>query len=144
VGRRECIYLAFVCKNVDCYVWHCQDISGTDFLKYFRQKMAKKLEFLTQNKAELCTNLIITLVFEGNANFFVEIRQKSQKIVGNHNIDPKSHAVPWLLYSCLQTSCNPPLPNFSQLPTHMLCHSREWKSSRSTAFTSKPRKIALK
>jgi hypothetical protein len=54
--------------------------------------MAKKLEFLTQNKAELCTNLIITLVFEGNANFFVEIRQKSQKIVGNHNIDPWSQS----------------------------------------------------
>jgi hypothetical protein len=39
------------------------------------------LAFLTQNKAKLCKNLIITLVFEKNANFFAENRQKSQKIV---------------------------------------------------------------
>jgi hypothetical protein len=36
---------------------------------------------LTQNKAKLCKNLIITLVFEKNANFFSEKWQKSQKIV---------------------------------------------------------------
>jgi hypothetical protein len=39
------------------------------------------LAFLTQNKAKICKNLIITLVFEKNANFFAEICQKSQKIV---------------------------------------------------------------
>jgi hypothetical protein len=42
------------------------------------KKIAKKLAFLTQNKAKLCKILIITLVFEKNANFFAE---KSQKIV---------------------------------------------------------------
>jgi hypothetical protein len=39
------------------------------------------LAFLTQNKAELCKILSITLVFEKNANFFAENCQKSQKIV---------------------------------------------------------------
>jgi hypothetical protein len=29
----------------------------------------KKMAFLTQNQAKLCKNLIITLVFEKNANF---------------------------------------------------------------------------
>jgi hypothetical protein len=42
---------------------------------------AKKMAFLTQNKAELCKNLIITLVFDKNANFFAENCRKSQKIV---------------------------------------------------------------
>jgi hypothetical protein len=50
------------------------------FLKNFRRKnSAKKWEFLTQNKAELCKNLIVTLVFEKNANFApknVENRRK--------------------------------------------------------------------
>jgi hypothetical protein len=39
------------------------------------------LAFLAQNKAKLCKILIITLVFDKNANFFAENRQKSQKIV---------------------------------------------------------------
>jgi hypothetical protein len=39
------------------------------------------MAFLTQNKAELCKNLIITLVLEKNANFFAENCQKLQKIV---------------------------------------------------------------
>jgi hypothetical protein len=39
------------------------------------------MAFLTQNKAKLCKILIITLVFEKNANFFAEDWQKSQKIV---------------------------------------------------------------
>jgi hypothetical protein len=39
------------------------------------------MAFLTQNKAKLCKILIITLVFEKNANFFAENCQKSQKIV---------------------------------------------------------------
>jgi hypothetical protein len=43
--------------------------------------MSKKLAFLTQNKAELCKILIITLVFEKNANFRAENWEKSQKIM---------------------------------------------------------------
>jgi hypothetical protein len=48
---------------------------------------AKKLAFLTQNKARICKILIVTLVFEKNANFF---RRKLAKIAENcdHNIDP--------------------------------------------------------
>jgi hypothetical protein len=42
---------------------------------------AKKLAFLTENKAKLCKILTITLVFEKNAIFFAGNRQKSQKIV---------------------------------------------------------------
>jgi hypothetical protein len=40
----------------------------------------KKLAFLYQNKAKLCKNWIITLVFEKNANFVGENWRKSQKI----------------------------------------------------------------
>jgi hypothetical protein len=51
-------------------------------LKIFSPKIsAKKLAFLTQNKAKICEILIITLVFEKNANFFAENCRKSQKIV---------------------------------------------------------------
>jgi hypothetical protein len=39
------------------------------------------MAFLTQNKAKLCKNLLMTLVFEKNANFFAEICRKLQKIV---------------------------------------------------------------
>jgi hypothetical protein len=49
------------------------------FLKYFLQKIAQKLAFLTQKKTKSCRNLIITLDFEKNANFSpktVEIRRK--------------------------------------------------------------------
>jgi hypothetical protein len=58
--------------------------TGTDvmILKIFLPKnSAKKLAFLTQNKAKLFKILIIILVFEKNANFFAENCQKSQKIV---------------------------------------------------------------
>jgi hypothetical protein len=52
------------------------------FIKYFRRKIQqKKLAFLTRNKVKLCKNLIITLVFEKNANFFAENNRKSLKIV---------------------------------------------------------------
>jgi hypothetical protein len=44
------------------------------------KKSAKKLAFLTRNKANLCKILIITFVFEKNANFFAENWKKSQKI----------------------------------------------------------------
>jgi hypothetical protein len=39
------------------------------------------MAFLTHNKAKLCKNLIITLVFEKNAKYFAENWQKSPKIV---------------------------------------------------------------
>jgi hypothetical protein len=39
------------------------------------------MAFLTQNKAKLCKNLIITLVFEKNVNFFAENCPKLQKIL---------------------------------------------------------------
>jgi hypothetical protein len=42
---------------------------------------AKKLAFLTHNKAKICKILIITLVFEKNANFLAENWQKLLKIV---------------------------------------------------------------
>jgi hypothetical protein len=55
--------------------------TGTDVIifKIFSPKnLAKKLAFLTHNKAKLCKNLIITLGYEKNANFFavVENRRK--------------------------------------------------------------------
>jgi hypothetical protein len=49
------------------------------------------MAFLTQNKAKLCKNLIIILVFDKNANFFAENCRKSQKIViitGSANFRP--------------------------------------------------------
>jgi hypothetical protein len=45
------------------------------------KKLAKKLAFLTQNKGKSSKILIITLVFEKNANCFAENCGKSQKIV---------------------------------------------------------------
>jgi hypothetical protein len=46
-------------------------VSDVMILKIFSpKKLAKIFAFLTQNKAKLCKNLIITLVFEKNANFF--------------------------------------------------------------------------
>jgi hypothetical protein len=59
-------------------------LPGTDvmILKIFSPKNSvKKLAVLTQNKAKLCKILIITLVFEKNANFVAENCRKSQKIV---------------------------------------------------------------
>jgi hypothetical protein len=55
---------------------------------FLPKKSAKKLAFLTENKAKLCKILIITLVFEKNANFF---RRNLSKIAENcdHNIDPR-------------------------------------------------------
>jgi hypothetical protein len=50
------------------------------FLIFSPKISAKKLAFLTQNKAKLCKILIITLVFDKNANFFAENWRKSQKI----------------------------------------------------------------
>jgi hypothetical protein len=57
-------------------------------LKIFSHKnLAKKSAFLTQTKGNFAEKVIITLVFEKNANFF---RRKLAKIAENcdHNIDP--------------------------------------------------------
>jgi hypothetical protein len=51
-------------------------------LKIFSPKnFVNKLACLAQNKAKLCKNLIITLVFVKNANFFAENWKKLQKMV---------------------------------------------------------------
>jgi hypothetical protein len=58
--------------------------AGTDvmILKIFSPKnLAKKSAFFAQNKAKLCNNWIITLVFEKNVNYFAKNWQKSHKIV---------------------------------------------------------------
>jgi hypothetical protein len=52
-----------------------------DFKIFSLKKSAKKLAVLTQNKAKLFNNMIITLFFEKNANFFAENCRKSQKSV---------------------------------------------------------------
>jgi hypothetical protein len=48
--------------------------------KYFRKKLVKILAFRLKNKAKLCKNLILTLVFEKNVIFFAENCRNSQKI----------------------------------------------------------------
>jgi hypothetical protein len=51
-------------------------------LKRFSQKnLAKKSAFFTHSKGNFAKKVIITLVFEKNANFFAENWEKSQKIV---------------------------------------------------------------
>jgi hypothetical protein len=51
-------------------------------LKIFSPKnLAKMLAIFAQTTASFCKNLIITLVFEKNANFFAKNWQKSQKFV---------------------------------------------------------------
>jgi hypothetical protein len=52
-----------------------------DFLNIFAVIFCKKWAFLTQNKVKFFKKLIITLVFEKNANFCAENWEKSQKIV---------------------------------------------------------------
>jgi hypothetical protein len=57
---------------------------GTDVIileKFLTKNFAKILAFITQNKAILCEDLIVTLVFEKNAIFFAKNWEKSQKIV---------------------------------------------------------------
>jgi hypothetical protein len=52
------------------------------FLKIFSQKnLAKKSAFLPEVKGYFAEKVVITLVFEKNANFFSENWQKSKKIV---------------------------------------------------------------
>jgi hypothetical protein len=57
-----------------------------DFLNIFAKKTVKHLAFLSQNKAKVCKNLIITLVIEKTPIFC----RKLLKIAENcdHNIDP--------------------------------------------------------
>jgi hypothetical protein len=77
-----------------------------DFLNIFGEKnSAKKLAFLTQNKAKLCKNWIITLVFDKkNANFLAENWQKSQKIViitltpDSANFSPLGDCLLWAVF----------------------------------------------
>jgi hypothetical protein len=59
--------------------WHRRGPGLPDVMiqkKLFAKKFGKKFEFFTQNKPKLCKILIITLVFEKNANFFAENRRK--------------------------------------------------------------------
>jgi hypothetical protein len=50
-------------------------------LKIFLPKnFAKKLAFLARNKAKLCKFMIITLVFEKNANFLQKIGKNRRKL----------------------------------------------------------------
>jgi hypothetical protein len=58
--------------------------SGTNamILKIFLSKNSAKIfAFFAQNKAKLCKNWIITLIFEKNTIFFAENCRKLQKIV---------------------------------------------------------------
>jgi hypothetical protein len=50
------------------------------FKKILQKNLAKKLAFF-DSKGKFSEKVIITLVFEKNANFFAENWQKSQKIV---------------------------------------------------------------
>jgi hypothetical protein len=50
------------------------------FLIFSPKNSAKKLAFLAQNKAKLCKNLIITLVFEKNAIFLLKIVANRRKL----------------------------------------------------------------
>jgi hypothetical protein len=50
------------------------------FKNIFAEKFRQKIGILTQNKAKLCQNLIITLVFEKNANFLPKIGKNRRKL----------------------------------------------------------------
>jgi hypothetical protein len=58
------------------------------FYIFSPKNSAEKMAFLTQNKAKLCKNWIITLVLKKKTPFF---RRKLSKIAENcdHNIDPR-------------------------------------------------------
>jgi hypothetical protein len=61
-----------VLRVVDHRVLLALDLESVFYFKnYFCQK-GQKMAFLNRNKAKLCENLIITLVFEKNADFFAE------------------------------------------------------------------------
>jgi hypothetical protein len=64
------------------FVEELKKLTDVMILKIFLQKKSvKKLSFLTLHKAKLCKKLIITLVFEKNANYFAENCQNRKKIV---------------------------------------------------------------
>jgi hypothetical protein len=85
-----------------------------DFKNIFLpKKLAKKLAFLTQNKAKLCKILIITLVFEKNAIFFAENCRKSQKIVIITST-PALHRRYLCMYVHTDISCNPITPHLKK------------------------------
>jgi hypothetical protein len=52
-----------------------------DFLNIFAEKFSEKISVFDSKQSQILKKLIITLVFEKNANFFAENWQKSQKIV---------------------------------------------------------------
>jgi hypothetical protein len=60
-------------------------IPGADFLNIFAKIFGENIGvyLFKLHTASFCKNLIITLVLETNANFLVENRQKSSKIVDN-------------------------------------------------------------
>jgi hypothetical protein len=63
--------------------------TGTDvriFRMFSPKKLAKKPGVFTQHKAKLFNNLIITLVFEINANFFRKLSKIAEYC--DRNIDP--------------------------------------------------------
>jgi hypothetical protein len=51
-----------------------------DFLNILAEKFSKKMAFLTQNKAKLCKNLIITLVFDKTPIFSPKIVENRRKL----------------------------------------------------------------
>jgi hypothetical protein len=55
------------------------------FKKFSQKKIAKKFAFLTQTKGNFAEKVIITLVFEKNANFFCRKLAKIAEIC-DHNI----------------------------------------------------------
>jgi hypothetical protein len=75
--------------------------------------LEKKLAFLTQNKAKLCKNLIITLAFVKNANF---CHRKLSKIAENRdrNIDPWT----WTTECALHFTGLPDMPDTFLGPTY--------------------------
>jgi hypothetical protein len=84
--------------------------TGTDvmILKIFSPKNSAKIAFLTENTAKFCKILIITFVFEKNANFF----RKLSKIEENcdHNIGP------WWVVTVLLLVFIMPVPSYSDYP----------------------------
>jgi hypothetical protein len=50
------------------------------FYIFSPQILAKKLAFFAQNQAKLCTNMIITLVFDKNAIFSPKIAKSRRKL----------------------------------------------------------------
>jgi hypothetical protein len=53
--------------------------------EFSAKKLAKVLEFLTQNTAKLCKKFIITLGFKKNCNFCGEIGKIAE--ISDHNIE---------------------------------------------------------